>query len=83
MLRITVELWPYGDESRASTIATMNLWNNGTGTREFGNYEAQATILPSAFGPIESRGGKIVGYDRKKPVWNLISLMLKELGYAT
>ena len=38
MIRITVELVPHGDESRARVLAHGIIANDGTGTLERGNY---------------------------------------------
>ena len=38
MIRVTVELVPYGDESRAKTLHTAVIANDGTGTKNQGNY---------------------------------------------
>ncbi|HSW00035.1 MAG TPA: hypothetical protein VLI39_07675 [Sedimentisphaerales bacterium] len=41
-LRVTVELIPYGDESRKRTVAVVDIANDGTGTHEVGNYDVRA-----------------------------------------
>lgn len=38
MIRVLVELWPFGDESRKRSIGEMKIWNDGTGDRKTGNY---------------------------------------------
>ena len=38
MIRITIELVPYGDESRRKIIGTGEIVNDGTGTKAIGNY---------------------------------------------
>jgi hypothetical protein len=59
----------------------MDLWNDGTGTRDEGNYEGASTIHPNFFHNVEHRGAKVMGHPRVRPVWVLISKMLKEMGY--
>lgn len=39
MLRATIELVPYGVEARTEVLRTVYLGNDGTGTRERGNYD--------------------------------------------
>ena len=38
MLKVTIELWPYGDESKAKELSTIYIANDGKGTVEEGNY---------------------------------------------
>ena len=38
MLEIKVSLVPYGDRSRERVIETFIIYNDGTGSSEFGNY---------------------------------------------
>lgn len=41
MLKITVELWPFGSKENKKEIASFDIGNNGTGTREEGNYDVR------------------------------------------
>lgn len=41
MIRVTVELLPYGYEEGKRTIASGTITNDGTGTIEVGHYRAQ------------------------------------------
>ena len=41
-LRVTVEIIPHGDESRKSKLAVVEIVNDGTGTKELGNYRMRA-----------------------------------------
>lgn len=38
MIRITCELWPGGDHTRKRLLGHVSITNDGTGTRERGNY---------------------------------------------
>jgi hypothetical protein len=38
MLKVTIELFPYGDETRAREISSFFIGNDGTGDIETGNY---------------------------------------------
>lgn len=84
MLRITVELWPGGDHTRAETVASMDLWNDLSGTTRLGNYEASAILEASPWNKQgEKRGGKVTGHDRSLPVWSLVVKMLHSMGYGS
>lgn len=39
MLRVTIELVPFGDEARAEVVDVIEIVNDGTGTIEVGNYD--------------------------------------------
>ena len=39
MLKITVELWPFGSEANRKKLGEMYIWNDGTGTPDRGNYK--------------------------------------------
>lgn len=73
MLRIVVELWPYGDETQKKILSQFDIANDGTGTPERGNYKMR-------MGPTEEWIEKIVeNYPRAGyPVTKLIYLALKK-----
>ena len=78
MLRVTVEVLPYGDEAQASNIAKLDIINVG-GTRERGNYETRLFKNASAENFLQT---DLVGYDRlNNDVFNLVSHALQEHGY--
>ncbi len=39
MIKVTIELWPFGVESEKETLGEMFIWNDGTGTPGRGNYK--------------------------------------------
>lgn len=83
MLRITIELWPRGDSSRAQTIAFMDLYNTGKGSLSKGNYEGHAVTEPSPWNPNqEKRGGQVIEHHRDAPLWTLVAKMLHSMGYG-
>ncbi len=43
MLRVTIDLVPWGDESRKQTLHTIVIANDGSGTDISGNYHAVAS----------------------------------------
>jgi hypothetical protein len=80
MLRVTVELLPCGDESRRRTLASMDIANDGTGTRTVGNY--RGTLHAEYTGP-HGRHGNVFGYNRtSQSVWSLVGAFLKLWGHT-
>jgi hypothetical protein len=77
MLRITIELLPLGDESKAKRLSEMVLANDGTGDRYQANYEAW--ISKDDFNDTEPRYGKLSNFDRSKDAWELLRLMLEAI----
>lgn len=71
MLRVTVHLVPFGDESRATKIAEMVIANTGTGD---GSYEGMTA--PDDWSGEDVTYGKLVHYDRSQSVWELVRQML-------
>jgi len=41
MLRLTIEIIPFGIEENKRTLSTIHIINDGTGTTQFGNYKIQ------------------------------------------
>lgn len=41
MIRITIELWPHGNENTKEVIGLIDISNDGTGTSSRGNYQAR------------------------------------------
>jgi len=64
MIRVTIEILPSGDESRKRHIGTVEIANDGTGSRDIGNY----SIRLAKFGAPKQTWlkGKLVGFDRIK-----------------
>jgi hypothetical protein len=64
----------YGNETRRRTIASMDIWNDGTGTIKTGNYIG---VIRKDDPPIERRGC-VMNYSRlNQPVWSLVGAFLK------
>jgi hypothetical protein len=75
MIRITVELWPFGREREKRTLATADIWNDGTGTPTLGHYGYD---LRGANGRTMRRG-RIGAFKRKRfHVWTLVAGILAE-----
>lgn len=70
MLRVTVELVPFGREAEKQKIAEMVIANN-----TLGGYEAWTA--PDDWSGEPARYGYLQDHDRRKSVWELIRLMLE------
>lgn len=71
MIKVTVELFPYGNKDKRQVIAEAVIINDGTGGFEKGNYDVRLDKLE----PI-----KVRNHLREKGIWALIAQSLKELG---
>ncbi len=84
MLTMSVELWPFGDKSRAKRLVTINIANLGMGVH--GGYDYAWTIdepAPLVGEPIKSQG-ILLGYDRNASCVEMLAAVMKdyELPYA-
>lgn len=73
MLKITIELWPFGDKTKRVIIAEAEIWNDGTSDDRplFGNYKG---VLHS-----NGREQQLVtakGHKRSDGVWALVGRFL-------
>jgi hypothetical protein len=76
MLRVTIELVPWGIESRAKVIATGTIANTGTGTPTSGDYRIE---LRDAAGR-KWKSGSVTGFPRKRLLaWHLLYRALEKL----
>ena len=76
MLRVTIELVPWGIESRAKVIATGTIANTGTGTPTSGDYRIE---LRDAAGR-KWKSGNVTGFPRKRLLaWHLLYRALEKL----
>lgn len=39
MIRITIELWPFGRHEEAKSLGVIDIWNDGSGDFKTGNYK--------------------------------------------
>ena len=74
MLRITVEIWPGGDKTRASAIAIANVAN----LSDLADVSDYAVSVSEGHNPVTnnppwSLRGRIVQHDRKASVWALVA----------
>lgn len=73
MLRITVEIVPYGDENMAREIGKGYIINDGSGDSNKGNYDC--TFIETDKNKRTSK--KLKDFDRNKGLWTLIRESLK------
>lgn len=75
MLRVTVELVPFGIEEEASTIGVMLIANDATGTPKHGNYAYAYNYTDRPDVPAR---GTIKRFDRSLGAWALIKKILND-----
>ena len=83
MLRLTLEYLPFGEESRAERIGTMEVVNDGTGAPERGNYDVEIALEPSdRFGRFPTRT-RVFGFERlpdaRGRAWDLVYVALRDM----
>lgn len=77
MLKVKVELYPHGYVEGKQTLAELLIINDGTGTREKGNYNV---IIHEKGTKKILKKGKVKGYKRlEKPVWDLVAKAIKAI----
>ena len=78
MIRITADLIPFGFEEKKTIIGSCEIINDGTGTREIGNYtlEIKTTLGNNSMSNLI----RITNFKRlEKDVWELLYRGLKEI----
>lgn len=77
MIRVTVELVPRGDESRARILCRGLIVNDGSGTLRTGNY--RFSLSQQGRPNVQSREGEVKDFPRlSKNVWHLLRLVLNQ-----
>lgn len=80
MLRITVEIIPHGIEDQKRILGTMEIVNDGTGTRRDGNYAGR---LHAEYTDATGRRGYVRSFRRQgQSVWSLVGAFLKLWGHT-
>jgi hypothetical protein len=70
MIRVTVEILPFGDKKYKRTLGVMYIANDASGDESVGNYDVY----------IEGKtAGKVKGHRRPQGFWKLIRSALEEL----
>ena len=81
MLRVTVELDVHGLGQRVIKLGTLEIANDGTGTRERGNYRVWTRAKAKGLGRVV-RNGEVGNHPRlRQPVWSLVRKALENLRY--
>lgn len=80
MLYVRVEIWPYGDRSRARLLQEMTISNTG-GDSERGDYRVQVSAPDTKLIP-ESvwKSGEVKRHDRSLSPFALVRTALTTLG---
>jgi hypothetical protein len=73
MIRVTIEIVPFGKEDRARKIGTLLLANDGEGTHETGNY---AYVYGYTDRDVPMARGTIKKFPRSQGAWALIKKIL-------
>jgi hypothetical protein len=73
MIRVTVEIVPFGIEEDAEKIATMLIANNGNGNYEFGDYDFSYNYIKN---PEPPTTGSFKGFPRRLGAWSLVKAVL-------
>lgn len=75
MIRVIVELVPYGDEQRARVIGEASIVNDGSGDAETGHYYAKLRTDHAGNWIEEER--VLRNYSRRNGFWKLLSELTK------
>ena len=76
MIKIIIELWPFGNEKRKEKLCEGKIANDGTGTMSVGNYNV--TLFNKVNLPMKK--GRVEGFARqRKHVWYLLYLAFKNI----
>lgn len=77
MIKITVELCPFGDESKSKVIGLAKIWNTGTGNKTIGEYGYK--IFKYGNPRNIWKEGIVTGFPRLKLTgWDLLYRVLKD-----
>jgi len=79
MIRVKVDLEPFGMTINGKQLAEIRIWNStGKGLTSKHNYEYELIEPNPLVGPAIIRRGSITGYNRDQPVVSLVSKVLQE-----
>ena len=82
MIRVTVELIPFGNESspHKRTLGTLEIANDASGSAMSGNYTG---VLHAEYTSGDGRRGLVTGFHRHdQSVWSLVGAFLKLFGHT-
>lgn len=66
MIRVTVEVVPFGVEQNAHTVGTVYIANDGTGDRDLGNYSVWLDVDPRGNRASNVHDTRMAGFRRFK-----------------
>jgi hypothetical protein len=79
MVRVTLELLPHGSKRGIKEIGKIEIWNDGTGTGNLGNYGYRIYHGGKyAFRAEVYKTGSIKGFPRKWSPYRLLQRVLKD-----
>ena len=79
MIKVTVELWPFGMQEHKKLLAEMDIYNDATGDVHSGNYGVRTYRKGTKS---VTRRGYVTGYKRKREhVWKLVRKALESVRY--
>ncbi len=78
MLRAHIELVPFGMERRTMPLGHLTVGNDGTGTREVGNYHAVVSWTDPESGDLVERRVSVQCHPRHRGPWHLVAKVLQE-----
>jgi hypothetical protein len=70
MIRVTIDLIPYGNENKKETIDTITIINKFTDESDNANYKVLSPKRDAI---------SIIGYKRSKGIYKLLSIILKRI----
>lgn len=84
MIRVTIELWPYGREENKKTLGVIHIANDATGTPHRGNYQAKFRRSSKSLGSLViekwSPAIRVCGFPRRS--LTVYDLLLRVLAVA-
>lgn len=76
MIKVTIEIYPYGKEEEKRQIGGLCIWNDGSGDHNIGNYEFMLGTDPT---DLSMKISKVKGHRRVQGHLKLIYLCLKKI----
>lgn len=76
MIKVTVEIIPFGDVSRKQTLGIAIISNDGTGNKDIGNYEYVIGDVDFEGNLIQKIQSRFEGHNRDESAWKLLAMIL-------
>lgn len=96
MIYVRIELWPFGDRDRRAVLGEMVIANDGTGTKNIGNYNVWSKTDPKKLLDNQSvpqnsmllrswigkmQPKRVEFHDRELRIWELIRKAIESVGF--